>query len=102
MAKYTETDKTLLAVFVNMEVQSMQAENDIRKFHGKNMKYDDRDFIKQLNMLISVWGIIKDKQSKSHTLWMRLPKKVIPIMKIFILMIEYSLNIHLQSKDNYY
>ena len=54
MAKYTETDKTLLAVFVNMEVQSMQAENDIRKFHGKNMKYDDRDFIKQLNMLISV------------------------------------------------
>lgn len=26
----------------------MQAENDIRKFHGKNMKYDDRNFMKAI------------------------------------------------------
>lgn len=34
----------MLASFVMMEVAAMQAENEICKFHGNNMKYDESDF----------------------------------------------------------
>ena len=43
--EYSEGDKMLLASLLLMEVFAMQSENDIRKFHGNNMKYDERDFM---------------------------------------------------------
>ncbi len=46
MNSYSEGDKMLLASFIMMDILALQAENDIRKAEGRQMKYDQQDFYK--------------------------------------------------------
>jgi hypothetical protein len=41
---YSEADKMLLASFIMMDVSALQAENEMCKAEGKQLKYGEKDF----------------------------------------------------------